>query len=157
MCRGSIPPLRRCVASSVDMLGLSVGSAISPSGCDSRGNLLCFNICARPRGIKAQEGNNFPIARAEGSGHEGRGESGWCSDMTSTHWAWRHAGARFLLSGGRWPKPPSVRQSSWVKPASRSEPKATRSMAMEIHCQCLKHSWVSETHMAAWSSGMILA
>ena len=86
-----------------------------------------------------------------------RGESGWCSDMTSTHGVWRHAGVRFLLSGGRWPKPPSVRQSSWVKPASRSEPKATRSMAMEIHCQCLKHSWVSEAHMAAWSSGMILA
>ena len=86
-----------------------------------------------------------------------RGESGWCSDMTSTHGVWRHAGVRFLLSGGRWPKPPSVRQSSWVKPASRSEPKATRSMAMEIHCQCLRHSWVSEAHMAAWSSGMILA
>ena len=30
----------------------------------------------------------------------GRGESGWCSDMTSTHGAWRHAGIRFLLSGG---------------------------------------------------------
>ena len=29
----------------------------------------------------------------------GRGESGWCSDMTSTHGAWRHAGVRFLLSG----------------------------------------------------------
>ena len=28
-----------------------------------------------------------------------RGESGWCSDMTSTHGAWRHAGVRFLLSG----------------------------------------------------------
>ena len=25
--------------------------------------------------------------------HEGRDESGWCSDMTSTHGAWRHAGA----------------------------------------------------------------
>ena len=29
-----------------------------------------------------------------------RGESGWWSDMTSTHGAWRHAGIRFLLSGG---------------------------------------------------------
>ena len=29
----------------------------------------------------------------------GRGESGWCSDVTSTHGAWRHAGVRFLLSG----------------------------------------------------------
>ena len=29
----------------------------------------------------------------------GRGESGWCSDMTSTHGAWRHAGVRFLLFG----------------------------------------------------------
>ena len=29
----------------------------------------------------------------------GRGASGWCSDMTSTHEAWRHAGVRFLLSG----------------------------------------------------------
>ena len=26
-----------------------------------------------------------------------RGESGWCSDVTSTHGAWRHAGVRFLL------------------------------------------------------------
>ena len=31
--------------------------------------------------------------------HDSRGESGWCSDMTSTHGAWRHAGAGFLLSG----------------------------------------------------------
>ena len=29
----------------------------------------------------------------------GQGESGWCSDVTSTHGAWRHAGVRFLLSG----------------------------------------------------------
>ena len=29
----------------------------------------------------------------------GQGESGWCSDMTSTHGAWRHAGVRFLLPG----------------------------------------------------------
>ena len=28
-----------------------------------------------------------------------RGESGWCSDVTSTHGAWRHAGVQFLLSG----------------------------------------------------------
>ena len=26
------------------------------------------------------------------SAQQGRGESGWCSDMTSTHGAWRHAG-----------------------------------------------------------------
>jgi len=31
--------------------------------------------------------------------HESRGESGWCSDMTSTHGVWRHTGVRFLLSG----------------------------------------------------------
>ena len=30
---------------------------------------------------------------------DGRGESGWCSDVTSTHGAWEHAGVRFLLSG----------------------------------------------------------
>ena len=30
---------------------------------------------------------------------ECRGESGWCSDMTSTHGMWRHTGVRFLLSG----------------------------------------------------------
>ena len=28
-----------------------------------------------------------------------RGESGWCSDVTSTHGAWRHAGVRFFLPG----------------------------------------------------------
>ena len=27
----------------------------------------------------------------------GRGASGWCSDVTSSHGAWRHAGIRFLL------------------------------------------------------------
>ena len=26
-----------------------------------------------------------------------RGESGWCSDVTSTHGAWRHAGVRVPL------------------------------------------------------------
>ena len=31
--------------------------------------------------------------------HGSRGESGWCSDMTSTHGVWRHAGVRFLLTG----------------------------------------------------------
>ena len=30
---------------------------------------------------------------------QGRGESGWCSDGTSTPGAWRHAGVQFLLSG----------------------------------------------------------
>ena len=30
---------------------------------------------------------------------ESRGESGWCSDVTSIHGAWRHAGVRFLLPG----------------------------------------------------------
>ena len=29
----------------------------------------------------------------------GRGESGWCSDVTSTHGAWKHVGVRFLLPG----------------------------------------------------------
>jgi hypothetical protein len=28
-----------------------------------------------------------------------RGESGWCSEVTSIHGAWRHARVRFLLSG----------------------------------------------------------
>ena len=37
---------------------------------------------------------------AEPVSQSGRGESGRCSDMTSTHGAWRHAGVRFLLSGG---------------------------------------------------------
>jgi hypothetical protein len=31
--------------------------------------------------------------------HSGRGESGWCSDMTSNHGAWRHAAAQFPLLG----------------------------------------------------------
>jgi len=29
----------------------------------------------------------------------GRDESGWCSDVTSTHGAWRHAGVPFWLAG----------------------------------------------------------
>ena len=35
----------------------------------------------------------------DSAGVIGRGESGWCSDVTSTHGAWRHAGVRFLLPG----------------------------------------------------------
>jgi hypothetical protein len=30
-----------------------------------------------------------------------RGESGWCSDVTSIHGAWRHAGIRLFLPGDR--------------------------------------------------------
>ena len=32
-------------------------------------------------------------------------ESGWCSDVASTHGAWRHAGVRFLLRRGEHPFP----------------------------------------------------
>ena len=39
----------------------------------------------------------WPVERNKKS--SGRGESGWCSDVTSTHGAWRHAGVRFLLLG----------------------------------------------------------
>ena len=43
---------------------------------------------------------SWPLPCPSPSGKQrGRGESGWCSDMTSTHGAWRHAGVRFLLSG----------------------------------------------------------
>ena len=38
----------------------------------------------------------------------GRGESGWCSDVTSTHGAWRHAGVRFLLPGDVGKLDPSI-------------------------------------------------
>ena len=41
-----------------------------------------------------------------------QGESGLCSDVTSTHGAWRHAGVRFLLSGevrqGQAARPPGI-------------------------------------------------
>ena len=39
-----------------------------------------------------------------------RGESGWCSDRTSTPGAWRHAEAQFLLLGDT---KGSIRQESW--------------------------------------------
>ena len=46
-------------------------------------------------------GLNEKVVVLVGSGplSDGRGESGWCSDVTSTHGAWRHAGVRFLFSG----------------------------------------------------------
>ena len=156
---GSIPgaahsPTRSRGAAATS-LGVGDGAQLICHGLRRRCAPMCIcsaHVAGRPATPKALRMCTWPVSQ-----HTGRGESGWCSDMTSTHGVWRHAGVRFLLSGGRWPKPPSVRQSSWVKPASRSEPKATRSMAMEIRCQCFQHSWVSEAHMAAWSSGMILA
>ena len=41
---------------------------------------------------------------------ECRGESGWCSDMTSTHGVWRHTGVRFLLSGAAAVLPSAARR-----------------------------------------------
>ncbi len=44
-----------------------------------------------------------------------RGESGWCSDVTSTHGAWRHAGVRFLLSGVPLCRPVARRRDNWPR------------------------------------------
>ena len=68
-------------------------------------------ICAAPHpahatfytGQAGQQGPSSELSQHHPLSVQGdRGESGWCSDMTSTHGAWRHAGVRFLLSGG-WP------------------------------------------------------
>ena len=65
---------------------------------------LRFSHCSRSmRGAcnVATHPSVVPVLNRSGPHTQhGRGESGWCSDMTSTHGAWRHAGTRFLLSGG---------------------------------------------------------
>ena len=48
-----------------------------------------------PRYVSVQSLNQNREVRL----YSGRGESGWCSDVTSTHGAWRHARVRFLLPG----------------------------------------------------------
>ena len=74
----------------------------------------------------------------------GRGESGWCLDMTSTHGAWRHAGVQFLLLGvlasfleshGLLPSPPRPQsESDCVCPRKhRRRPVRARS---ESDCVC---------------------
>ena len=68
-----------------------------------------LGVLFRALGVLSREnsalGLNTQCPGKEHTGHKksvrnGRGESGWCSDMTSTHGAWRHAEVRFLLLGG---------------------------------------------------------
>jgi hypothetical protein len=65
---------------------------------------------------------------------ECRGESGWCSDVTSTHGAWRHAGVRFPLSGD---KTPEVSRGAWFR--------STDLWVMSPTRQPLRHSAVGVT------------
>ena len=81
-----------------------------------------------------------------------RGESGWCSDMTSTHGAWRHAGVRFLLSGGAWPNSLAInhdcgwsllsgshRQASSCRPSRAEQQLLMRSKSLP--CLVTSLSW----------------
>ena len=48
---------------------------------------ICIaHVAGRPATPKPLRMCTWPV-----SPHTGRGESGWCSDMTSTHGVWRHA------------------------------------------------------------------
>ena len=82
----------------------------------------------------------------------GRGESGWCSDMTSTRGAWRPAGVRFLLSGGGWPNSPAInhdcgwgllsgshRQASSCRPSRAEQQLLMRSKSLP--CLLTSPSW----------------
>ena len=60
--------------------------------------LVCSNLDTlglEPRLFCMRSGCTTTTAKTQ----MGRGESGWCSDMTSTHGVWRHTGVRFLLLG----------------------------------------------------------
>ena len=51
---------------------------------------------------RPQSRENQPLGKYQGlivDITNSQGESGWCSGVTSTHGAWRHAGVRFLLPG----------------------------------------------------------
>ena len=89
-----------------------------------------------------------PLPSAQGD----RGESGWCSDMTSTHGAWRHAGVRFLLSGGAWPNSLAInhdcgwgllsgshRQASSCRPSRAEQQLLMRSKSLP--CLLTSPSW----------------
>ena len=56
-------------------------------------NLWCADGFGRRRRPSMVEAQALAIQRI------GRGESGWCSDWTSTPGAWRHAGVQFPLPG----------------------------------------------------------
>ena len=77
--RGSSPPLRRTAPFHVHV----------------------HQWAAHPGPRRAVAATALSVASARpASQQSGRGESGWCLDMTSTHAAWRHVRVRFLLPGG---------------------------------------------------------
>ena len=64
-------------------------------GKQSQGERL--EICKHDHPFVAFHVPKSKTGQGRAFGHRSRGESGWCSDVTSTHGAWRHAGVRFLL------------------------------------------------------------
>ena len=62
-------------------------------------NVFRFFGCMSVGAPSVQEAQNYIRIVRGRAARFCRGESGWCSDMTSTHGAWRHAGVRFLLFG----------------------------------------------------------
>ena len=59
--------------------------------------------------------------------------SGWCSDVTSTHGAWGHAGVRFPLSGVFGENNASANSGAWSRSTDLWATSPTR--------QPLRHSW----------------
>ena len=96
--RGSIPPLRRPAACHA---GVSWWIACPGSRCTTVPAAL-RPACTCGHGLVGgrHHHHHWHMPTATLTCQCGRGESGWCSDMTSTHGVWRHAGVRFLLSGG---------------------------------------------------------
>ena len=98
---GSIPgaahsPTRSRGAAAAS-LGIGDGAQLICHGLRRRCAPMCIcsaHVAGRPATPKPLRMCTWPVSQ-----HTGRGESGWCSDMTSTHGVWRHTGVQFLLSG----------------------------------------------------------
>ena len=94
--RGSIPPLRRPAACHA---GVSWWIACPGSRCTTAPAAL-RPACTCGHGlVGGRHHHHWNMPTATLTFQCGRGESGWCSDMTSTHGVWRHTGVQFLLSG----------------------------------------------------------
>ena len=85
-----------------------------------------------------------------------RGESGWCSDVTSTHGAWRHAGVRFLLSGVFCTRP--ITSTPYRSCLFQSSPSPRRAHLPLIPSECalkFQPRSLNEKCEHQWSSGRI--
>ena len=74
--------------------GATVERQWSDSGATFVFSLLVFNLCSTSVQFlfSLPFGAEIQTAHTKKTCLRGQGESGWCSDVTSTHGSWRHAG-----------------------------------------------------------------